>query len=121
VYIQLGYELIESTDDAGLDVKIAFLRGATGPYIEIVAPLGPDGPLKSMLSRRLLPSSYHTCYETDNLDAAREYIRSKGFIPVGPPRPARVFEGALIQYFYHQATGLLELVQSPPQWPNAEW
>ena len=115
VYIDLGYKLIDSIDDYGLDVRIAFLSGAAGPYIEIVAPLGPDGPLKSLLSRRLLPSPYHTCYATENIFVTGKYIRSKGFIPLGAPRPALVFGGALIQYYYHQATGLLELVQCPPE------
>ena len=119
VYIELGYELIDSMDDHGLDVRIAFLRGTAGPYIEIVAPLGPDGPLKSLLSRRLLPSPYHTCYAAEDLVATGKYIRSKGFIPLGAPRPALVFGGALIQYYYHQATGMLELVQRPPVWSTA--
>ena len=117
VYIDLGYELIESMDDHVLDVRIAFLRGGEGPYIEIVAPLGPNGPLKSLQSRRLLPSPYHTCYETADLVAAGEYIQNKGFIPLGEPRPALAFGGALIAYFYHRATGMLELVENPPTWP----
>lgn len=120
VYIELGYELIDSIDDHGLDVRIAFLRGAAGPYIEIVAPLGPEGPLKSLLSRRLLPNPYHTCYATDDLVSAGKYIRSKGFIHLGPPRPALVFSGALIQYYYHQAIGLFELVQCPPVWSTTD-
>jgi methylmalonyl-CoA/ethylmalonyl-CoA epimerase len=116
IYIDLGYELITSIDDHGLDVRIAFLRGQTGPYIEIVAPLGPNGPLKSLLSRRLLPSPYHTCYATDDVMATGIYLRDKGFIPLGEPRPAIAFGGAFIAYYYHSATGMLELVENPPMW-----
>ena len=116
VYIDLGYELIDSMDDPGLDVRIAFLRGQTGPYIEIVAPLGPNGPLKSLLSRRLLPSPYHTCYATEDVVETGKYIRNKGFIPLGEPRPALAFGGAIIAYYYHPATGMLELVERPPMW-----
>ena len=105
-------------DDTGLDVRIAFLRGQTGPYIEIVAPLGPNGPLKSLLSRRLLPSPYHTCYATEDVVATGKYIRNKGFIPLGEPRPALAFGGAIIAYYYHPATGMLELVERPPMWPT---
>jgi len=116
VYIDLGYELIDSMDDTGLDVRIAFLRGGQGPYIEIVAPLSPDGPLKSLLSRRLLPSPYHTCYETEDLVETGEYIQNLGFLSLGDPCPALAFGGALIAYYYHRATGMLELVERPPVW-----
>lgn len=115
-YIDLGYSLITSIDDHGLDVRIAFLHGQTEPYIEIVAPLGPNGPLKSLLSRRLLPSPYHTCYATDNVIVTGAYLRNKGFIPLGEPRPALAFGGAFIAYYYHPATGMLELVENPPRW-----
>ena len=118
IYIDLGYELINSMDDHGLDVRIAFLRGQTGPYLEIVAPLGPNGPLKSLLSRRLLPSPYHTCYATENVVATGKHLRNKGFIPLGEPRPALAFGGAFIAYYYHAATGMLELVERPPVWPT---
>jgi methylmalonyl-CoA/ethylmalonyl-CoA epimerase len=118
-YIDLGYELITSIDDHGLDVRIAFLHGQTGPYIEIVAPLGQNGPLKSLLSRRLLPSPYHTCYATENVIVTGTYLRNKGFIPIGEPRPALAFGGAFIAYYYHPATGMLELVENPPRWSTA--
>ena len=119
VYLALGYELICSLDDPGLDVRIAFLRGAKGPYLEVVAPLGPNGPLKSFLSRRQLPSPYHTCYATSDLVAAGKHLRAKGFLPLGNPHPALAFGGALIAYHYHSATGLLELVESPAEWPKS--
>ena len=105
-------------DDHVLDVRIAFLRGGEGPYIEIVSPLSPNGPLKSLQSRRLLPSPYHTCYETEDLVAAGEHLQSKGFIPLGETRPALAFGGAHIAYYYHPATGMLELVKNPPSWSS---
>jgi len=116
VYFSLGYELICAVDDPGLDIQVAFFRDAEGPYIEIVAPLGSNGPLKSLISRGLLPSPYHTCYETLDILEAGKLIQNLGFFPVLDPHPALAFAGALIAYYYHPATGLLELVENPPKW-----
>lgn len=116
VYVSLGYELICAMDDPGLDIQVAFLKGVDGPYVELVAPLGPSGPLKSLISRRLLPSPYHTCYETPDIVRAGNLMQNLGFFSVLDPHPALAFRGALIAYYYHPAIGLLEVVENPPQW-----
>ena len=116
-YRNLGYRLMLSTEDLRLDVKVAFLYEAGSPWIEIVSPLGPDGPLKSLIARKILPSPYHTCYATDHIETSREQLRGLGFLPLGEPQPAVAFTGARIAYHYHPALGLLELVENPPAWP----
>lgn len=116
VYTRIGYDLIETFQDANLDVQVAFLQGTASPYIELISPLGPDGPLKSFLSRRILPSPYHTCYKTKNIRMTSEYLRTIGYTPLGAPRSALAFGGSLIAYYFHPATGLLELVENPPEW-----
>jgi methylmalonyl-CoA/ethylmalonyl-CoA epimerase len=116
IYTALGYELICAMDDLGLDIQVAFLKETDGPYIEIIAPLGTNGPLKSLLARGLLPSPYHTCYETPDIAEAGKLIQNLGFFPVLEPQPAIAFGGALISYHYHPAIGLFELVEDPPKW-----
>jgi methylmalonyl-CoA/ethylmalonyl-CoA epimerase len=116
-YRTLGYHLILSTEDPVLDVRVAFLYEAGSPWIEIVSPLGPDGPLKSFIGRKILPSPYHTCYATEHIETCREQLRGLGFLPLGEPKPAMAFAGARIAYHYHSALGLLELVENPPAWP----
>ena len=118
VYLQLGYELICSIDDADLDLRVAFVRKDDSPYIELLAPLSPDGPLKSFLARGLLPSPYHTCYETSDINESGDRLQQQGFFPVTKPRPSRALNGALFAYFYHAAIGLLELVEGPTSWPH---
>ena len=107
-------------DDPGLDIRVAFLScpGGTGPWIEILAPLGKDGPLKSLIARKALPSPYHTCYAVDQLDGAADHLRAIGFLPLGSPQSALAFGGARVAFFYHGTLGLLELVESPPAWPT---
>lgn len=113
-YIGLGYARVVEADDEGLGVRVAFLHREGHPLIEVVAPLGDDHPLKSLIKRRQLPSAYHTCYAVEDLGQAVEALRERGFMPLGEPRPAKAMGDALIVYLYGRHTGLLELVERPP-------
>ncbi len=121
LYVALGHRLHSRVDDPGLNVRIAFLAcpGGQGPWIEILSPLNPGGPLDSLIARQFLPSPYHTCYGVDDLDVAAKELRGKSFLPAGPARPALAFANARVQFFYPSAIGLLELVERPPPWPLA--
>ncbi len=113
-YQGLGYTLLTRVDDDGLSVRIAFLRYEGHPLLEIVAPLGTDHPLKSMIRRKQLPSPYHIAYAVDALEPAIVALRDRGFLPLGRPSPAKALQGARIVYLYGRTTGLLELVEAPP-------
>ncbi|MCB9673471.1 MAG: VOC family protein [Alphaproteobacteria bacterium] len=116
-YEALGYALRCNVDDPGLHVRVAFLARPGHPLVEIVAPLGDDHPLKSLIARKQLPSPYHTCYAVPDLDAAAARLRELGFLPLGEPAPALALGGARIQYLYGGAVGLVELAESPaPEW-----
>jgi methylmalonyl-CoA/ethylmalonyl-CoA epimerase len=117
-YRKLGYEMVVSVDDPGLDVRVAFLSAIGSPWIEVVAPLRSGGPLKSFIERKLLPAPYHTCYATQNMETAQQWFKSLGFLMVQAPTPAAAFAGARIAYGYHAALGLIELVENPPEWPE---
>ncbi len=41
-------------------------EGLDASWIEIVSPIGPDGPLKSLIARKVLPTPYHTCSATES-------------------------------------------------------
>jgi methylmalonyl-CoA/ethylmalonyl-CoA epimerase len=118
-YSSIGHRLHRRVDDPVLNVRVAFLACPlnVGPWIEILSPLNPGGPLQSLIERKVLPSPYHTCYRVSELNSAAEVLRSHAFFPVGEPRPALAFDNARVAFFYHAALGLLELVESPPPWP----
>ena len=115
-YGTLGYVTHARADDPALGVSVAFLRGSgPGPWIEIVAPLDArGGPLSSFIRRKQLPSPYHTCYAVNDIKVASAKLREQGFLPLGEPSPAAVFQGAAIWYHIHDSIGLVELVQQPP-------
>lgn len=113
VYQGMGHELLVRVDDALLNARIALLSvpGASFPYVELVSPLGPDGPLKGLLSRKALPAPYHSCYATPRIAEATSELRRLGFRPTGVPRPALAFSGALVSFHFNRSIGLLELVE----------
>jgi methylmalonyl-CoA/ethylmalonyl-CoA epimerase len=118
VYESLGYARTIVVDDPGLRVRIALLDAPHGPTIEIVAPLGDDSPLRSFIQRKQLPSPYHTCYEVQDIRAARDWlVGAQGFLALGEPLPAVAFAGRRIAFQYHPAVGLIELVEAAPRAP----
>ena len=115
-YEQLGHTLHLRVDDPILNVRVAFLTGPDGhgPWFELLAPLGPDGPLHALLARRALPSPYHTCYAVDDLQASTQRLRGWRFVPLHPPKPALAFDNQPVAFFYNSKIGLIELVERPP-------
>ena len=119
VYEALGHRLLRRDDDPGINVRVAFLASpANGPWIELLAPLNPDGPLTSLIKRKQLPSPYHTCYGVDDIERAGDALREQGFMPLGPIRAAVAFDGARVAFHYHAVIGMIELVERPPAWPR---
>lgn len=110
-YTQLGYTLVRAVDDEVLDVRLALLQAPGSPFVELVSPLSPAGPLKSFLERKQLPSPYHTCYATPALEVAIAGLRDHGFLPIMEPTPAKLFDGARVCYLYQGAIGLVELLE----------
>lgn len=116
-YEALGHRLHLKIDDPGLNVRVAFVSLPNGPWIEIVAPLNPGGPLDALLVRKALPAPYHTCYGVDDLAVAANDLRNLRFMPMGSAHPALAFENCSVQFFYNATIGLIELVERPPVWP----
>jgi methylmalonyl-CoA/ethylmalonyl-CoA epimerase len=113
VYESLGYAVHLRIEDPGLGVRAAFL-GSGRPWIEIVAALDDSGgPLKGLIARGALPAPYHTCYAVDDLTAASQQLKTRGFLALGKPKPALAFGGAPILFHSHRAIGLVELVERP--------
>jgi methylmalonyl-CoA/ethylmalonyl-CoA epimerase len=119
LYQTLGHRLHLSIEDPGINIRVAFLScPGPGPWIELLAPLNPGGPLASLIKRRLLPSPYHTCYGVSDIDAAGESLREQGFMQLGATQPAVAFGGAQVAFHLHELIGVIELVERPPAWPK---
>ena len=75
-----GYRVVWGPiDDPIQRVTVLFLASADGDggELELVAPLTGDSPVRSML-KKSGGGSYHSCFETADLDGVLEDARAKG-------------------------------------------
>ena len=107
-----GYELTSGPfDDPIQKVTVCFIGPPQGglPIIELIAPLGPESPIKSLLARG--GGAYHICYQVDDIDAALAQVRATQGSVISGPVPAVAFAGRRIAWFYTPARQLVELVE----------
>lgn len=106
----LGLTLEGTEDVVGQKTKTAFLP-VKGTHIELVAPLGGEGPIADSLAKRG-PGLHHLCFETDDLDAEVARLREKGwrFTTASPTAGAH---GSRVIFIHPKSAGgvLIELVQ----------
>lgn len=109
-----GYQVTSGPfDDPIQKVTVNFLKtSAEDPTeIELIAPLTPDSPITSMLSKSG-GGSYHLCFETTNIEAALAHAVSLGCMVVAAPAPAVAFNGRKIAWLYTKSRQLFELVEA---------
>ena len=120
----LGYRAVLGPfDDPIQKVRVLFLTAAapavsaeSGPAsepaeLELVAPLTADSPIRSMLAKSG-GGTYHSCFETADLDGALDDARAQGCVVVSMPAPAVAFEGRRIAWIYTPTRLLVELVEA---------
>ena len=109
-----GYKVVSGPyDDPLQKVKVLFLAKTARDVaeIELIAPLGEDSPIQSMLAKSG-GGAYHLCFETNNIDGALEHAKRNGCIVVSAPVPAVAFEGRRIAWIYTRSRQLFELVEA---------
>jgi methylmalonyl-CoA/ethylmalonyl-CoA epimerase len=109
-----GYKVVSGPyDDPLQKVTVLFLAKTARDVaeIELIAPLGEDSPIQSMLAKSG-GGAYHLCFETNELDGALEHARKSGCIVVAAPAPAVAFQGRRIAWIYTRSRQLFELVEA---------
>jgi methylmalonyl-CoA/ethylmalonyl-CoA epimerase len=109
-----GYKVVSGPyDDPLQKVTVLFLAKTARDVaeIELIAPLGADSPIQSMLAKSG-GGAYHLCFETSELEGALEHARKNGCIVVAAPAPAVAFEGRRIAWIYTRSRQLFELVEA---------
>jgi len=110
----LGYRVVSGPfDDPIQKVRVIFLAKSDRDVaeIELIAPLGEDSPIQSMMAKSG-GGAYHLCFETGELDGALEHARKNGCIVVSSPVPAMAFQGRRIAWIYTRSQQLFELVEA---------
>ncbi|MFP5232446.1 MAG: VOC family protein [Acidobacteriota bacterium] len=94
-------------------VTVNFLArsGEDVAEIELIAPLGADSPIQSMLSKGG-GGAYHLCFETSNMESALAHAKDNRCVLVSGPVPAVAFGGRRIAWIYTPSRQLFELVEA---------
>jgi methylmalonyl-CoA/ethylmalonyl-CoA epimerase len=109
-----GYKVVSGPfDDPIQKVSVNFLATSEdqAAEIELIAPLGDDSPIASMLAKSN-GTAYHLCFETTDIEQALAHAKSNGCIIVSPPAPAVAFDGRRIAWIYTRSRQLFELVEA---------
>jgi len=101
-------------EDPYQKVRVAFLTtGAAEPQIELVEPVGEDSRVRKFLAQKG-GGLHHFCYQTDDLEAELQLMRSRRAVLVRKPTPAVAFGGRRIAWMLTQEKLLVEFVESKP-------
>jgi methylmalonyl-CoA/ethylmalonyl-CoA epimerase len=92
-------------------VRVAFLTTRAGDaQIELVAPDGPDSPVRRFLEENG-GGLHHLCYEVDDLEKQMTDMKSRGALTMRRPKPAVAFEGRRIAWMLTREKLLVELLE----------
>ena len=100
------------TADEGRGVYLAFMeRPDTNALIELVAPMHDKSPVSKLLaSSNNVASSYHICYEVEDIDFAVAELKRRGYVLTDAAKPAPAFGGRKVAFLLHKDAGLAELL-----------
>jgi len=108
-YKKAGWFLSDIQIDKLQNVNIAFLSKPGMPLIELVAPINKKSPVEKTLERMSV-STYHICYEVNDIDAAVAELRKLKYILLFKPLEAIALDNKKICYLYNKDVGLIEIV-----------
>ena len=102
------------TADEGRGVYLAFMeRTDTNALIELVSPMHDKSPVsKTLASSNGVASSYHICYEVDDLDFATAELKRRGYVLTDTAKPAPAFGGRRVAFLLHKDAGLIEILEA---------
>ena len=108
-YINAGWTKTEEIFDPLQNSNISYLTRTGFPLIELVAPANKDSPVLNILKNAGV-STYHICYEVDDMKATITELRKKKFIPLFCPVKAMAINTSEICYLYNSKVGLIEIM-----------
>jgi Glyoxalase/Bleomycin resistance protein/Dioxygenase superfamily len=108
----LGYAHGESVLDPLQNVRLTFCSHPTQPAIELIEPGEGAGPLDKIL-RDGDGIAYHVCYSVKSSATVLQELEAAGqrVMTVSPVKPAVLFPGSAVSFYFIIGFGLVELVE----------
>ena len=110
-YKEAGWNLSDIQIDKTQNARIAFLSKPDMPLIELIAAIDETSPIVKILEKAGV-STYHVCYETDDIQSAVGELRKQKYISLFNPVEAIALSNRKICYLYNKNVGLIELVEA---------
>ena len=108
-----GYRIGEWVFDPEQSVTLAFAEHPSMPSVELIAAKdGVPSPVDNLL-KSAAAAVYHLGYGCVSLETAVEELKTGGFraMRVSPPKPAILFGGARVAFYFIREFGLVELIE----------
>ena len=83
--------------------------------IELIAPIDDASPIAAFLVKNPRGGQHHTCFEVDDIVAARDELVRRGAQVIGSGEPRIGAHGEPVLFLHPRTTGgmLVELMQAP--------
>jgi hypothetical protein len=101
---------IDTVEDPLQNARLCLLRmrHPGDPLLELVEFLQPDGLPGAPSARH--PGLHHLCFAVPSTEAGERWARSCRFLPVTSWKPAILFGGLPVRFYYSRNRELLELL-----------
>lgn len=108
----LGIPLTRQEEVPTEQVRVAFF-GAGETHVELLEPLGEQGPIADFLARRG-EGIHHVCFAVDDIETTLRRVREAGLTVVGEA-PRAGAGGCRVAFLHPKSTGglLIELSEKP--------
>ena len=102
---------LSGTEDVATEQTATAFFPIPGTRIELVAPMGGEGPIASSLEKQG-PGIHHLCFRSDDIEADMARLSAKGYRFINDtPKPGA--HGSRVAFIHPKSTGgvLIELAQ----------
>ena len=107
----LGFDVRGPVDDPLQNVRLYWATHHTLPPIEIIAAASTPGAV-SNLTKTLRQGVYHLCFDVSDLSSCLRSFEAHGrVVQVSPAKPAVLFEGRAVSFYFIENFGLVEFLE----------
>jgi len=100
----------EEVHDEILKISLQYGWDKSGQRYELVAPRGEGNPICGSLARKSNLLN-HVAYRVPDLAAAINHWQKAGAKRLGPPEPAKAYNGAQVMFFMSPLGFIVELIE----------
>lgn len=110
-YRNLNYDFSERIVDKVQNVELIMCASKIFPSVELIKPVNKESPINNFLSKNN-EIIYHTCYEVEKYEEDKKKLfLNNRVICISKPKPAVLFNGRLVSFYYIKDVGIIEILQ----------